>query len=71
MINFISEVGSSFEWVYRGWFYIGSSSYRDMVRLEHSKRSKRLAKAGHSHANTLYAFGAFLDFSNYKVVYEY
>jgi phosphate starvation-inducible membrane PsiE len=40
VLNFIAEVGSSFKWVYRGWFYIGSTSYHNMVILEHSKRSK-------------------------------
>lgn len=38
MLEFISEIGSSFKWVYRGLLYFLSSSYQQRVLIEYSKR---------------------------------
>lgn len=39
MFDSFAELGSSFSWVYRGWFYIFFSSYRESVKTEHAERS--------------------------------
>jgi len=38
LLDLISEIGSSFKWVYRGWLYFLSPSYRQSVDIEYSKR---------------------------------
>ena len=38
MFDFISEMASSFKWVYRGWLYIILPSYRKSVKAEHLNR---------------------------------
>ena len=36
MIDFFGEIGSSFKWIYRGWLFLFSSAYREVVRSEYS-----------------------------------
>lgn len=33
MIELLSNLGSSFPWIYRGWLYVFSSQYRESMRL--------------------------------------
>jgi hypothetical protein len=33
MLDFISELGSSVPWIYRGWIFLASNSYREETQL--------------------------------------
>ncbi len=40
MLDFLFELGSSFSWIYRGWIYIISATYRNEVRRVWCKRGR-------------------------------
>lgn len=41
MIDFLSELGSSLKWIYRGWFFMIFASYRKTVKIEHAMRGSK------------------------------
>lgn len=40
MLDILAELGSTPPWIYRGWGYIFSSTYRDTVKNEYRKISR-------------------------------
>ena len=40
MFDFLFEMGSSFPWIYRGWVYMISATYRGTVEQEWLRRGR-------------------------------